>query len=651
MNLSVTSRKVAGLTLLPLLLVPAITIVRLRGAPAAPKRPASAQTLKSHPVRPTGGQSAQGPFSLVAVTHLSQRYGFLTPPAVVIPKFMGGHMTNASIPNEPVMASCEGMGLWITAQDGVGYRVLTVPSDHQRHIYPFGHSVLVVDETLPSGYSVGWAGADGHSSLPEGRRSYEASAVLTTNSPGHPQELQVTLTPNSLALPFAVTAQPLSAKGEPLGRPLPLVCQVVNRTTVFAQIPVGYNAATQQFQVTVTRRNAVDREASWRLKSLPPSVRNGDNSQPPIVTTQAGPVTLRAAAAESEDLSGAPDFWNRHPERDAKDGWTYDEPSNADGHGWTGIPSIRFLLTAHNASHDFYQQDWAVRVNRVTPQWSSSIPLPKLSTLMPFSVFPVYNPQNLPPNESWVTHDWQVGAAYPGQQHWVEIEGDMIRSRHRAETVTFHDADIVHDPGFGGDRVIWQHPETETTPSGISVTVLNARPGIRDQSTAPVYAPNWRFDSGSAEVLLAWYLPPGILSQEHAPLDAAQEAAPPQASGLLKSEWDSSHPLVNTPVLVLPGGDSAAALLKSSSSQFRLIVSSTVPPDYSHLPRREGLFQVPPTPLPRHFKTVTFQVWLKEILEVHPFRLLVPVRVSFPPGWNPDGADSRSKAFIAQGKH
>ncbi len=651
MNPSVTSRKAASLALLPLLLLPVLAIVRFHGVPNAAGHHVLAQTPVHPSARPPNRQPMQGPFSLIAVTPLSQRFGFLTPP----PEVVAPQASDLPGTNQPVMALSEGTGLWINVLGGVGYRVLTFPVDHQRHTNPIGQATLVADETLPAGYSVGWAGADGYSSLPKGQRPYEVIDTRTAASPHGSQQLAVTLMPSRLTLPFAVTAQPLSVEGRPLGRPLPLVCQIVNRTTVFVQIPVGYNAATRQFQVTVTRRNAIGGGASWRIAAIPPSVRNGGNAQPPVVTAQAGPITIHAAAAEAEDFSGNPDFWNRHPERDAKDGWTYDEPSNADGHGWTGIPSIRFLLSAHNASHNFYQQDWMVRINRVTPQWSSSLPLPKLSTLMPMQVFPVYNPQNLPPNESWVTHDWQIGAAYPGQQHWVEIKGDMIRARHRAETLTFHDADVVHDAGFGGDRIVWQHPETETTPSGISVSVLNARPGVRDQSPAPVYAPSWRFDSGSAELLLAWHLPPRVQSQEHAPLDADVEAAPPNASGLLKSEWDSSHPLLNTAALVLPrgsnvGGVSAATLLKNSSSQFRLIVSSTVPPDYSHLPRREGLFQVPPTPLPRHLKTVTFQVWLKESIEVHPFRLLVPVHASFPPGWNPDGGDSRSKAFVAQGK-
>jgi len=224
----------------------------------------------------------------------------------------------------------------------------------------------------------------------------------------------------------------------------------------------------------------------------------------------------------------------------------------------------------------------------------------------------------------------------------VKVDGAALRSAWHRETLTFHDAEVVHDAAFGGDRLVWQHSETETTPSGISVSVLNGRPGMSDQGAGYPGAPVWRFDRGSAEMLLAWRLPPGVASEEHAAFNDPREADFPRAVGALGSECDISHPL-RWDALLAPGGPGARALQQAGYGPLRFSVRSTVaaPLDFSRLPRHEGLFQMPPTPLPTHLKTITLQIGVREEQERHPFHLWVPIRDTFPPGWDADGSDSR----------
>ncbi|MBV9851385.1 MAG: hypothetical protein JO250_17080 [Armatimonadetes bacterium] len=580
------------------------------------------------PPRRVAGVVAQGPFTLLAVTRASPA-GFLTPPPAALPPPRGAF-------NVPVMAVGSGTGIWIGVRGGIGFKTLRFPADGLRHQYPFGDAMLVVDESHTQGYSIGWYGRDGVSLLPEWKHPYAAQGGPALTSAGRTIRFTVSLIPVHLSRWFQVTAQPLSASGHPLSRPVSLVCQPVSPTTLFAQIPDGYNAATRQFRVTIKTINRPG-GATWQLAGLPTSVRNGPDRLPPIVAVGYGPMAIRAAAAEAEDFSGYPDFFNRHPDRDAGGGWAFTGLASLDQHGWTGVPTIRVLLTYDNTSPDFWNQNWLIDLNRVIPQWG--VTTSNAARGSPLASLPAYNPQNLTPGTTWLARDWEAGVAYPGQQHWIRIEGAMLRSAFRTETVTFHDAEIVRDAASGGDRVVWRHPETQTTPSGITLTVLNARPGVSDTPASPSGNPPWRFNDGSAELLLAWHLPPGIVSQEHAALNAPREAQGLETVGALKSEWDISRPLAWS-ALSVPGESDTQALARGGSTPVRLSITSSAPP-ILRAPLHEGLNALYPAPLPSHLKTITVQVTLREQQERHPFRLLVPVRASFPPGWNPDVADSR----------
>jgi len=576
----------------------------------------------------------QGDFTLLAVTRGGPLNAVQAVPHAVPPGFVP----------PPFVTTVEGAtGIWIGVRGGIGFRTLMVPNDGRRHVYPFGAAALVVDESDARGTAFGWNGPDGVSRVAEGVPPYGLRTSWAAASPGHPAGPYVTLIPCRLADHFTVAAEPLDAAGRALGRPVFLLCQSVTPQVLFAQFPASYSARTQQFRVTAARRGAGP-GATWRLAGLPPATRNGPDDPPPATVAGFGPLTIRAAAAEAEDFSGYPDWWNRHPPRDAGGGWSFSQPLNADQHEWTGVPCVRFLLAARNLSRDTLRQNWVVEIDRVSPQWSGPRVMPSTAATMPLDVFPVYNPQNLSPGSAWVTHDWQVGAAYPGQHHWVKIDGAALRSAWRTETVTLHDAEVVHDAGFGGDRVVWRHPETVTTPSGISVTVLNGRVGMTDQGAGPPGAPVWGFTRGSAEMLLAWHLPPGFVSQEHAAFNDPHEAEAPRATGTLGSEWDTSRPMLRGALTVPDGGMDGAALERAGYTPLRFSLNSNkwqpLPPPSA---RHGGLSSLEAVPLLPHLKTITLRIGLREEQERHPFHLWVPVRAAFPPGWDADAADGRSR--------
>jgi len=356
--------------------------------------------------RVAAGAATQGEWTLLAVTRVSGS-GFLTPPAAA-------HAQPGT--GAAVMGAAEATGLWIGVRDGIGFQTLTIPNDRRRHVYPFGPVALVVDET-PHGDAFGWNGPDGVSRAAEGVSPYGFETSWAPASPGHSAGPVVTLIPCRLADRFSVTAQPLDAAGRALGLPIPLVCQSVTPQALFAQIPTGYSARTRQFQVTAARvgtKNAgKNGGASWRLTGLLPAVQNGPVHPPLAVVAGFGPLTIRAAAAEAEDFSGLPDFWNRHPPRRAGGGWTDGAPQAVDMHQWTGVPSIRLLLSNHNSSPDGRNQLWTVEVERITPQWGPSAELQRFPSGRSRFSYPVTYHGNGGPTTAWpiVSEDWQVGAA------------------------------------------------------------------------------------------------------------------------------------------------------------------------------------------------------------------------------------------------
>ena len=418
-----------------------------------------------------------------------------------------------------------------------------------------------------------------------------------------------------------MTARPLAADGTAVGTAVDLACHPVTADTLFAQIPAGYNSATRQFQVTVTRVGvkAKTGAASWRLTDLPPSFRQGPDSLPPVAAARLSPFDLRAEAVEAPDTSGGTGFTFGRP--DSRGG---DPPSqvsqdklpevfqNIDRHQWTGVPTIRYRLSARRVSPIPPGQSWAFRLDQVTPQWTAgpNALMAPASNYFPFRPAPTGA-------QGWVIQVGEAGAAYPGQQRWVKIDGTAFRSAERTETLTFHNAEVVHDASFGGDRVFWRHVETQTSPSGVTVTVLNGRAGKRDTDFGRPGGPSWWYDRGNAELLLAWRLPPRFVSAQGAAPDAPRVVQPPHGTGPLLAVQDTLRPDAFVGRVAPPGATDARPLMRAGFRFLRLSVSA------------------PGKPLPRHLPTLTLQIALHEEQEQWTVHLLVPVRAAFPPGADP----------------
>jgi len=408
--------------------------------------------------------------------------------------------------------------------------------------------------------------------------------------------------------------------------------------------------------------------ASWLIAGLPPAAGGTDSPVAPAAgqaAARVGPFTLRATAAEAEDAGGFEDPANPRPAGLAS-GLAGPPPANMDQHLRTGVPTLHYVLTARAASPPARGQTWLLQLDRAAPQWAAPPALlapPALGGLR--TVLPLTAPAG-PLAAGRVLQDGAVGAAYPGQQHWLTLQGGVIRQATRTERVTFHGAEVVHDAGFGGDRIVWERPETETTASGISITVLNGRPGRRDTSVGQDFGQSpgrdWWYDRANAELLVAWRLPPGVLPWARAPLgsprvaplgsprvaplgasppppDGAPGAAPGAAGALLASP-DTARPDPYPGAVRLPGGGDARALTRDGYSLLRLSVWPAQRPArvfsaaHSPLPAlppgfwREGPFVVSARPLPRRLLSLTLLVTFREEKERHALRLVVPVRAA-----------------------
>ncbi len=615
------------------------------------------------PAQLVGGTRTQGPFTLTAITR--DGASNVPPPGVA-------SMTWVNAPRPMT----DGTGLWIKWNAGIAATTRPAPSGPGRTVLVFGTADLVVTNmpvasppppppTLlqrvlqfltrqrPQGAapkycgSFQWCRADGVTPLPTPQQPF---VTFWTSDAKNRQ--QILLIPKMDRL-VTVTAQALTASGQPLGGPVTLHSDVAGADTFFACLPGGDSPRTARFALTVGPAGKPP-QARWVLASLPPSLMA--LSPPFQAHTQQtiGPLTVRAAAVETTDSDGLSTGQEQPPPR-TQGVWTLSPPQNVDNHPWTGVPTIRCVVQARAAKTS---QDWQVNVLRVTPQWQPSplpdaLPSPSASSaLVTLSVAQAASGQ---PAQA----DLACGIAYPGQQRWLRMDAEAIRHVTRAETVTFHNASVRLDPAAGRWEVVFAKPQTLTTPSGIVLTTLCRRPGVAPATPAPGDQP-WN-PNAAAELWLAWRLPPSIGAQPGplalTPQALTPDVVMPQLASIFSPVYESPPdwqdvwmPGAPPPVLqknslgilhqpLLPTTP-LAPLLHQGYQIVRLWVIAP------RLLQAAGASTNIPSPtsaplLPTRLPTLTVRVQIQGLGERHPIHLTLPVQTQFPAGWNPDAQDGR----------
>lgn len=603
------------------------------------------------PARVVDGASVQGPFELLAVTRTGRRG--LEPPVVLNarPTPLGAF----------VDTSVDGTGLWIGVRGGIGLQTCSARLDLPRQVFPVGDVTLVVMMGVPfSEYRLMWCGLDGMTPLDASQRPFEALAHWHFGRNERPDRLDVTLVPRGVTAQYAITAQPLTASGTPAGGPISLVCQPAAADALFVRLPAAYADRTRRMTVTFARRDAPAECAVWRLTDLPPARGNGPEMRPARTGVDFGTLSMRAAAVEAPDRTGEDDGWGDLPPPSGPGELLV---TNADGHPWTGAPALRCRLRARvRPTASGVCPEWVIRIRRATPQWSprpdpASALIRRRSLPRPADAYTVGHA----PDTVWEDHDLQIGPTYPGQQRWLTLEGEVARAAYRYETVVLHDADVLYDATTRRWRVVWRHAQTVTTPSGVSVTALNARPGRAVPPGSLFLTP-----AGGAELLLAWHaplmlqgdippekrldIPPDLGGDNPTSSTVLSLALPPIGSGPLRLTrdegiWPDWHQVwvpdlpLPAPIRSLTGRMIAPPTAATPLGPFAragwqplryAVCAGAITPRLRLV--RAG--SAAPSPrLPRHLNAVSLRIPLRTEVEHHPFTLVVPVTPHLPPGW------------------
>lgn len=571
------------------------------------------------------GPATQGRFTLLGIARAHDLV-FLPPaPIVIIPP--------------AAVTSLDGTGLWVRVAGGLGVRTLpNLPQPHTFSVGPFRLTtggLRVPPDAEGAGTFGQWQRADGTALSPETvpYRMYLARERRFLSSDSRHTLLVL---PAGVERRFIVTARPLGRRIRPLGPPVSLAWQPVGDDALFVQIPSGYGRDTEAFEVTIARRDQPGRAAHWRIVNLP-RMASEPAARPPAardgrITATLGRLQITARAFEAPDRWSAGGVWTRDAPGEAPE-----MPVSLDGHGWTGLPTLccRVEMRALAAPDG---EQWELIIERGVPQWSA--------TRDPSSGERGFSPRGpttavltLRPDARPLVQDMTCGVAYPGQQRYLQLRGVLVRYQTRREPLTFHDADMQPAPTGMGRRLVWRAPQQQTTPSGVSVMVLNARAPVA--GTPDEFFPDFIVDSRSPEMRwprplhpdesdlrLAW-CPRTVV---HFP-GADPHGPAPQVWGL---EVGGSLRLTGGP---LPARTWEGMWMPGAPPP------SPPPPPFD--PRRPALPRRPnplsplvrggfsllglrvaspgPAPLPAHLRDVTITVLTRVEVERRPFILTVPV--------------------------
>lgn len=571
------------------------------------------------------GPAAQGRFTLLGIARAHDLI-FLPPaPIVVVPP--------------AAVTTLDGTGLWVRVAGGLGVRAL--PNLPQPQELSFGRFRLTTSglRVAPDAEGTGvfgqWQRADGTILSPETvpYRMYLARERRFLSSDNRHTLL---IFPVGVERRFVVTARPLGRRTQPLGPPVSLAWQPVGDDALFVQIPSGYGRDTEAFEVTIARRDEPGRAAHWRIvnlprmaseqAALPPAAKNG-----PIAAT-LGRLKITARAFEAPDRWSAGGVWTRDVPGQAPE-----MPVSLDGHGWSGLPTLRCRIEMRALAVPDGEQ-WELIVERGVPQWAAAHDL--AGSERGFSPRgPTTAVLTLRPGARPLVQDMTCGVAYPGQQRYLQLRGALVHYQTRREPLIFHDADVQPAPTGAGRRLVWRAPQQQTTPSGVTVAVLNARAPFAGGPDE--FFPDFIVDSrsremrwprplrlGEGELRLAWSPRavvrfPGANPQGPAPQVWGLEVGGnlrltggPLAARTWEGVWLPGAP---PPLPPPPPFDAHRPYLPRRPNPLSPLVHG------GFLPVGLRVASPGPAPLPAHLRDVTVTVLTRVEVERRPFVLTVPV--------------------------
>ena len=304
--------------------------------------------------------------------------------------------------------------------------------------YQNGLTLLAIDNVSP----------DHTYDFSDGRQNDTGGSM--TSVPAADTALWIELPPNvplpancydSLHVPcrdlFTLTARTSDGQELPL-RWRPNVSQGGNGPAyILASIPAGYPDTVRWADVTMEDHHGDT--AKWRILHLPPMQHVLAPPVTPQTTFHQGNITMTARAYHGTDPNG-------------------------NGYGPMMLCDISGTIT--NAPNS-----WELGPMRLTREWEA----PGYVAPGGGSTFgtnkDARNKVTIEAKRQAVYYNQTE--MYPGAIHWVLLDAPLQEYGTYNETVTFHDLSVVKYRGTGGQYLSGAQPQTATTPSGVTITLVD----------------------------------------------------------------------------------------------------------------------------------------------------------------------------------
>lgn len=256
---------------------------------------------------------------------------------------------------------------------------------------------------------------------------------------------------------ITVNIEPLGPDMKPCGNPCRLAMNAFfgPDAELAGVLPSTYSNLTKSMSVDVVSNDAPAVHGHWVISGFQPSAQfiENDTNRPRSLTS--GPVHVDGQALELPEISPSLEASGRFaPE---------------DDHVVSGLPGVE--CSVHARVRDV--GSWRLVVDRILPQYI--VPSPRIVGVTgSFNSIEAY-PRTYPIGPGGASHAFYCFPVYPGQQKFVSVGGRVVRLTSTTKTLTFHDLDLVYDPGRDTYIAQWSSATQETV-DGISFCPLNELP-------------------------------------------------------------------------------------------------------------------------------------------------------------------------------